>query len=181
MIIHLNGFPGVGKLTIARELAALLKGHLVDNHSLINAVYAAGWAHGSPEYLDLHARITREIYADLSKHPKDAIQIFTNALTAELPEDRARVDRIRALAETRGVPFVPVTLDCELGENIRRLQFPERSLKQKLRDAKILEGDYAAYTIYQPDSPYAMRLDVTRLGAKAASERIAQHIGQIDA
>ncbi len=38
MIIHLNGMPGTGKLTIARLVAQELEGRLVDNHSIIDEV-----------------------------------------------------------------------------------------------------------------------------------------------
>jgi shikimate kinase len=34
MIIHINGYPGVGKLTIGRIVAEQLGGRLLDNHSV---------------------------------------------------------------------------------------------------------------------------------------------------
>ena len=40
MIIHLNGLPGVGKLTIARELALRLGAHVLDSHSIYNVALA---------------------------------------------------------------------------------------------------------------------------------------------
>ena len=40
MIVHINGHPGVGKLTIARELVALIGGRLLDNHSIYNVALA---------------------------------------------------------------------------------------------------------------------------------------------
>ena len=36
MIIVLNGYPGVGKLTIGRALAETLKGRLLDIHTIYN-------------------------------------------------------------------------------------------------------------------------------------------------
>lgn len=48
--IYINGFPGVGKLTIARELQKLLpKAELIDNHQLIDPV-AAIFERTDPEY-----------------------------------------------------------------------------------------------------------------------------------
>jgi broad-specificity NMP kinase len=35
-IVHINGCPGTGKLTIARLLAPMIGAKLVDNHTLIN-------------------------------------------------------------------------------------------------------------------------------------------------
>ena len=40
MIISLNGWPGVGKLTIGLELADLLGARLLDNHSMFNVAIA---------------------------------------------------------------------------------------------------------------------------------------------
>ena len=34
MIVHINGWPGVGKLTVAREVARRLSARLLDNHTL---------------------------------------------------------------------------------------------------------------------------------------------------
>jgi shikimate kinase len=35
MIISLNGWPGVGKLTVGLELADILEGRLLDSHTLL--------------------------------------------------------------------------------------------------------------------------------------------------
>ena len=40
MIIVLNGYPGVGKLAIGRELTSLLGGRLLDIHSVYNVAFA---------------------------------------------------------------------------------------------------------------------------------------------
>jgi shikimate kinase len=40
MIVHLNGWPGVGKLTVGRKLAPMLNARLLDNHTLHNVALA---------------------------------------------------------------------------------------------------------------------------------------------
>jgi broad-specificity NMP kinase len=43
VIVHLNGWPGVGKLTVARLLAPRLQARLIDNHLLHDvAIRCAG-------------------------------------------------------------------------------------------------------------------------------------------
>jgi predicted kinase len=38
VIVYLVGFPGTGKLTVARELALLLNARVVDNHWINNPI-----------------------------------------------------------------------------------------------------------------------------------------------
>lgn len=40
LVVHLNGWPGVGKLTIGRALAERLNARLIDNHLLHDAAIA---------------------------------------------------------------------------------------------------------------------------------------------
>jgi len=40
VIVHINRYPGVGKLTIGRALADLIGGKLLDNHSVFNVAFA---------------------------------------------------------------------------------------------------------------------------------------------
>ena len=39
-LIHLNGPPGVGKLTIGRCLAPLIEARLLDNHAIYDVAFA---------------------------------------------------------------------------------------------------------------------------------------------
>lgn len=49
-VIWINGFPGTGKLTIARELARIyMLSILIDNHKLIDPV-AARFSRDHPQY-----------------------------------------------------------------------------------------------------------------------------------
>jgi shikimate kinase len=45
MLINLNGWPGVGKLTVGRILAKTLGGRLLDNHTLLNVASARRTRH----------------------------------------------------------------------------------------------------------------------------------------
>jgi cytidylate kinase len=40
MILQINGWPGVGKLTVGRIIAKELGGRLLDNHTIYNPAFA---------------------------------------------------------------------------------------------------------------------------------------------
>ena len=63
MIIHINGWPGLGKLTVARIVAERLCAHLVDNHVILNPALAIA-DHGSAAF----TKITQEIRRMLRRH-----------------------------------------------------------------------------------------------------------------
>lgn len=180
MIIHINGFPGVGKLTVAQLLAERLNARLIDNHSLINAARVP-WEHGTDEYIELLRRIAAEVYADLAKQPKDEIQIFTNALANEYAPDPSRFKAIQELAARRGVPFVPVLLECDYDENVKRLCVESRADKQKLRDVDVLKDIYANYTRLHPDDhPNQLRIDTTANAPEKTADAILAFLAEKD-
>src|ERR1700710_1960627 len=109
MIIHINGMPGVGKLTVAQILAQKLPARLIDNHRLIDAATTCS-EHGSPTYARVLEKITNIVFEGLRTLPPGEIMIFTNALANELPEDIARFDKCRQLAISRNEAFFAVLL-----------------------------------------------------------------------
>ena len=82
MIVVLNGYPGVGKLTIGRELATLLKARLVDIHTLYNLAFALT-EFRTPEFRETVRRV--EAIADelIALLPSDTPIVFTTVLTGE--------------------------------------------------------------------------------------------------
>ena len=112
MLIHLNGMPGVGKLTVAQILADRLSAHLIDNHSIINAAYVPGHAHGSDGYLRTLQALNTLLYQELNRPDAPKNLIFTNALATEYGPDAERFQAVVDLATQRGDHFVPVLLSC---------------------------------------------------------------------
>jgi tRNA uridine 5-carbamoylmethylation protein Kti12 len=56
LIIVLNGYPGVGKLTIGQELVARIKGRLLDIHSVYNIPFAST-EFKSPKFIEAAEKI----------------------------------------------------------------------------------------------------------------------------
>ena len=179
MIVHLNGMPGVGKLTVARRLRDMLPARLIDNHLLIDLVESICGGR-SPDFQAVLATVTEVVHRLIAEQRGDSVLVFTNALAAGLPEDEARLAAVRALAERMGRPFVPVLLTCDAAENERRLLMPDRAAKRKLMDAKQLHSLIANYEIsHDRGHPHALEIDTTALTAEQTAERIAAHVKSV--
>lgn len=179
MLIHLNGFPGVGKLTVAKELAGLTGARLIDNHALINLAYLAT-EQGTPEYLEFLTRITDALYDTLVNTPSIKNLILTNALAEGIEDDEMRFNKVAELARRRQELFVPVYLKCNVDENKARVIQPERASKQKLVNPEALENLQKKYKIYHPASvPNGLEIDVTKLSAQDTAQMIKAHCDRL--
>ena len=181
MIVHLNGMPGVGKLTIARIFKDIMDAKLIDNHSIIDLICCFA-DHGSPHYIDAFLALNAAVMDQLMALPDDQIIVFTNALASELPEDIERFNLYRDFAKRRGVLFVPVHIDCDLDENKKRLLDESRKEKGKLKDPAVLENIVKNYSIYHPKDDFPntqYRVDATHQTAAESAQQIAAHIQRL--
>lgn len=174
MIIHINGMPGVGKLTVARLTAEKLNARLVDNHLAINLAVSI-CERGSVEYFYFLVRLTDVILEQILKNPRQTY-IFTNALTTELPEDKKRLDGLREFAENNQITFVQILIECNLAENKRRIVSASRNLQGKLSDAEDLDEIYKNYTVYHPPCEFALTLDTTNRSAQETATEIVKFV-----
>ena len=130
MIVHINSYPGVGKLTIGRALADLIGGKLLDNHSVFNVAFALT-EFKSPAFYDT-VRAVREIaYRRILDLPSDVPVVLTNWYSQGSAWGEENWDRAIALARERKCALNIVTLACRPEENARRIRAPERSAKRK--------------------------------------------------
>jgi gluconate kinase len=170
LVVHINGWPGCGKLTIARLLAKRLSARLIDNHLLLNPV-AAMFDRGAPlrEAFRLELRTLAFAYAEQIDAQTDLI--FTDALAREAFE-QARFDEVRELALKRRARCFSVVLDCDIDENIRRLTSPGRAELHKLTNADVIRSLRKQHQLLKPEGCDVLLLDVTRLCAEQAAEAI---------
>lgn len=85
------------------------------------------------------------------------------------------------MAERRRCPFIPVILACQLAENERRIQSPERlelvaGGKGMLLDTKILNGFRKRGEIHSFQAQEELVLDITNLQPAEAAARILKHV-----
>jgi hypothetical protein len=181
----LIGFSGTGKLTVAKALRSLLMEQgmtvrLVDNHYVNNPIFGLVENDGVRSLPDgtwdrvgeVRDAIVRTVET-LSPH--DWSFIFTNDLT-DSPEERAWVDRLVAVAHTRGARFVAVRLLCEVEELCRRIASPERRVLMKSTDPDWIRARAATQQVLDPGLPSTLTLDITSMSPDEAAGRIFSHV-----
>ena len=181
VIIHLLGFPGVGKHTIAGALsqqAAANGRHLVvvDNHltsQVVLSVIGADGIEPLPDRVWDRVREIREIvYSTIETlSPPHLSFVFTNVLVVSDLRSLPVIERLQRLAQTRSTAYVPVMLSCDTAEHQRRVPSPGRSEKLKWIDPDGVAAFVTAEELLRP-STETMDLDVTALTPTEAAERI---------
>ena len=132
MIININSWPGVGKLTIAEKLVEQIGGRLLDNHTIFNVAFSLCEFRTPPFYEAVRA-VRTIAFERAAALPLEVPLTLTSAY-ANTPFGVENWTAIRAMADQRGSPLCVVVLDCSLAENTRRLQSPERASRRKLVD-----------------------------------------------
>ena len=174
MFIILNGYPGVGKLTIGRILADKLNGRLLDIHSVYNVAFALTEFRSADFYYAINT--VEDLTDDLiNRLSKDVPLVFTTVLTEQTMRGAdADMARFVRRAEGRG-PLRMVHLSCALDENKRRIQSQARDGMRKPRDPDMVQRNHDGGAVLSGgDLPHLLTLDITDLSAQAAADRIAR-------
>jgi shikimate kinase len=181
-IVYLLGYPGVGKYTVARELAKLNGAVVVDNHVVNHPILVLlKWDAISslpPGTLGRTAPIRDAVLSAIDEiAPREISYVLTNVLL-DNEEDRAIYDRVTAIAARRGSVFLPVLLNCERDEQLRRVQSEERAALLKVADPQAVERLMESTQLLVPDDANLLRLDTTVLDPAEAAARIARRAAE---
>jgi adenylylsulfate kinase-like enzyme len=175
-VVFLLGYPGVGKRTVGSELAEILHGVLVDNQIInIPLLTLFKWDGKSPIPMEIWDRVApiREAVLgtieDLA--PKWNSYVFTNVLKDD-KEDASHYDRIRSLAHSRGSLFLSVMVDCDIDEQVRRIDNPDRIVRLKGSDPEGYRRHRKQTKLYQPPADEVVHIDTTEVGPRDNAERI---------
>lgn len=172
VILVLNGYPGVGKLTIGRHLAELLKGRLLDIHTIYNVAFALT-EFKTPAFRSAVERVEAVAYDLARQRPAGEPLVMTTVLAGQSDWGDAEWNRIVALGADRP-PFCVVHILCALAENKRRIQSPDRGAMHKPRDPSYAQRNHTeAKPLYGSDAAHLLELDTTNLSAEAAARSIA--------
>ena len=138
-LIFLYGLPATGKLTVARELAAMTGYKLFHNHLTVDLLLSV-FDFGSPGFVALREQIWLSVF-DQAGLSQLAGLIFTFA-----PEPTVRPGfpkMVLAAVEKGGGEVDFVELVCPHGELRRRLGSPSRLEHRKLISVAIFDQIYA--------------------------------------
>ena len=184
----LVGFPGTGKYTVAKALAAELTARgsvtrVVDNHYINNPIFGVIHTDGETTLPDkiwsLVSEVRSAVLSAIEEHsPKTWSFIFTNFITAEEAKEKdveRYLDRLAQIAEAREARLIVVTLTCETDELCQRIIRADRRERLKATSAAWVREQATKHTLYAPASGNAMTLDITHLPAYQAALRILEY------
>jgi len=181
MIIVLNGYPGVGKLTIGRELIDQIEGRLLDIHTVYNVAFALT-EFKSPEFRKTVAKIEKIAHDLIHKLPSQQPVVLTTVLAGNAGESDWGAEewgRIEELGKARP-PLCVVHVHCDLEENIERITSKGRDRKRKIRDPDMaLRNQTEAKPLYGMGASHLLKLDTTSLTPHEAATTIAKWVREV--
>ena len=171
-LIFIYGPAASGKLTIARELAALTGFAVFHNHLVVDAV-ASVFAFGSERFIRLRELFWLTMLREAAEAGRSTI--FTFAPEASVPAGFP--DRARRQIESAGgqVQFVRLVLSPEQQE--RRISNADRGEFGKLRSLELLRQLRRQFVECEADMPVpALTIDTALVPPAAAAREIADRL-----
>ncbi|KAM0253078.1 hypothetical protein ACHAQJ_007454 [Trichoderma viride] len=182
-VVWINGFPGTGKLTTAREFALIyMQSILIDNHQLIDPV-AARFSRNHPQYQAERRRQREWVF---EKYVLESSLLLNTIIFTDFQSDnelgQATAQEYCQAAQKAGRPFVPIYLSCDVEVNIERATSWERTFgtTTKLTDADIIRDLRSRCKLFQFGSPYeTFHIDTTNLTPVDVALMIQTHVDAI--
>lgn len=170
-LVFLYGPPGVGKLTVARELADLTGFRVFHNHlsrDLVEAVFPRGSRPHGP----LIRAFRRQMLDEAARERIDLIFTYVYAHPDDEDDVRSMIEPIRS----HGGAVLFAQLACDHGVLLERVADPSRRAHGKLTDPEGLRALLARYDLSSPVAlGESLRIDCTVIDAATAAGRIAAH------
>ncbi|MEM9670927.1 MAG: nucleoside kinase [Pseudomonadota bacterium] len=177
IIIHINGWPGVGKYTIGKNVAAQLNARFVPNHSICAPANCVA-DFGTPTFFEMARQVRALVFEQMIKAPSHERFVLTSVLD-DGADDTARFEAIQTRAKGRSQPLLAVTLVCDADENLRRLDTPLRAARHSLTDSEILRSLFKDYRLLQPHHEFELELDTTNKKPKENAQAIVRRARQL--
>jgi hypothetical protein len=172
-LVFIYGPPGVGKLTVAKELVRLTGFKLWDNHKSIDAILPV-FSFESRPFTEIVKLLRCQVLEEAAREGVDLVFTLVYAHPEDEPYVREILDPVRAL----GGDVLFIELLCAEAAHELRFAAADRRATSKLSDPahlKRLRSDYELTTpIPGSDS---LSIDNTHLSPLAVVEQIIEHYG----
>lgn len=171
-LIIIYGPPGVGKLTVAKELSRLTRFKVFHNH-MTNDLLSEFFKFGSKFFFDLNAKMRLMVFEAAAKEKLPGI-IFTFCYAC--PEDNRHIKRAINVVEKRGGKVYFVQLICDRKTLFRRIKHASRRDFDKIKSAKRLKYALKKWDLYSK-IPFVKSLVIenTNVPARKAAQAIKKH------
>ncbi len=170
-VVVLHGLPGVGKLTVGRELARNTGWRLFHNHLTVDLLTAV-FEFGSPAFVEWRERIWLEV---LGRAVRDGIEGVIFTFAAEATVSPAFLETLAGRIDSEGGETFFVELRCEPDELLRRVETDDRTVWGKLASADSMVRLLAEGTLFDARVPVGARactVDTTTLPPGDAAKAI---------
>lgn len=164
--------PGVGKLTVARELSNLTGFKVFHNHLTVDLV-ASLFEFGSESFIALREKIWLETFSQALKANFSGL-IFTFASEQTVPNDFPQ--KVRSLLEENGGKVIFVELKCSLEELEKRIVHPSRQKFGKLNSVDFFRELSANSVFDNPKISADFEVETTNLSPIETANKILNHI-----
>ena len=170
-LIFLHGLPGVGKLTVARELAKLTGFKIFHNHLAVDLVESV-FEFGSLPFVELREKIWLDVFSQ-------AVAAGLSGLVFTFAYDRtvqgSFIEHTRKIIESAGGEVLFIELRCSTEELERRIEHPSRQRFGKLSSVGQFRKLKEAGAFVDPGIPRErLVVDTTALSATEVAERIVR-------
>ena len=173
-LVFLHGLPGVGKLTVARELAKLTGFKIFHNHLTVDLVESL-FEFGSKPFVELRESIWLAAFGQAVEAELAGL-IFTFAYDRTVRS--TFIGAVQEVVKSSGGEVLFVELKCSLVELENRIAQPARQKFGKLNSVELFRELRDARAFIDPGIP-AERLvvDTTELPAGETAALIASKLG----
>jgi hypothetical protein len=166
-VVLLLGYSGVGKRTVGSHLADLLDGVLVDNQLYnlpIFTVLKQGGRVEVPRETWLRVRQVRDTVLETIEElaPRTISYVFTKVLEDDAG-GASLYARFRSLAQRRDSLFLAVQVECDVSEEIKRADAPDRVERLKWTDAEAVQRYRHETRLFQPPPGEVLYIDTTKI------------------
>ena len=169
-LLFIYGRPAVGKLTVARAIAARTGGRLFHNHHTVNLALAV-FDFGTPAFIELRERIWMEVFR---RALAERLPLLIFTFNPENTVPQRFIDELFSEIAAGGGEVIPVELTAAESDIESRLGNESRRLDGKVLDAGAYRQLRAEGAFDSPVIPHpALTIDTGVYSAATAAEQIA--------